>query len=124
MEPGLRACEVHLAADGRHPAMDTCDFAQADRMHVRWIRRISRELRWHEDAGPPVIFSYRVESLPLTLFYSDRATTPGMVRFALGETKRFVVDIQASAFVEGEYESQGSFADVDAVKPLSLIVRP
>ena len=96
MEPGLRACESYLAADGRHPAMDTCDFAQADRMHVRWIRRIPRELRWHEDAGPPVSFSYRVESLPLTLFYSDRATTPGVVRFALGETKRFVVDIQAS----------------------------
>ncbi|MBC7562734.1 MAG: hypothetical protein H7305_07425 [Gemmatimonadaceae bacterium] len=57
-----------------------------------------------EDAGPPVSFSYRVESLPLTLFFSDRATTPGVVRFAIGETKRFVVDIRASVFVEGRYQ--------------------
>ena len=77
-----------------------------------------------EDAGPPVSFSYRVESLPLTLFHSDRARTPGVVRCAIGETKRFVVDIQASAFVGGEYQFWGSFADVDAVKPLSLSVRP
>ena len=77
-----------------------------------------------EDAGPPVSFSYRVESLPLTPFFSDRATTPGVVRFAIGETKQFVVDIGASAFVEGRYQFWGSFADVDAMTQLSLIVRP
>ena len=77
-----------------------------------------------EDAGLPVSFSYRVKSLPLTLFFSERATTPGMVRFAIGETKQFVVDIRASAFVEGRYQFWGSFADVDAMTQLSLIVRP
>ena len=76
------------------------------------------------DAGPPATFGFVIVTTSVQLFYDERAANPGSVRFAIGETKRWVVDIMASELSPGMAQFYGSFDGIRPARPLSVVVLP
>jgi hypothetical protein len=76
------------------------------------------------DAGPPATFGFAIFTPSVSLFYNERVTNPGSVRFAVGETKRWVADIEASELYPGMAQFYGSFDGIRPARPLNVVVLP
>ena len=76
------------------------------------------------DAGPPATFGFEVFTPRVSLFYNERVANPGSVRFAVGETKRWVFDIEASKFPPGMAQFYGYYGGTRQSLPLNVVVLP
>lgn len=76
------------------------------------------------DDGPAATFGYAMITPSVSLFYNDRVVNPGSIRFAVGETKRWVADIEASYFSPGVAQFYGSFDGIRPAHPLQVVVLP
>ena len=76
------------------------------------------------DDGPPATFGFEIVTPSVTLFYNERVANPGSVRFAVGETKRWVFDIKASEFSSGMAQFYGDYGDTRQSLPLNVVVLP
>ena len=74
------------------------------------------------DAGPPATFGFTIITTNVSLFYDERVSNPGSVRFQVGETKRWVVNIEASKLSPGIAQFYGSFDGIHPARPLSFMV--
>jgi hypothetical protein len=82
------------------------------------------------DAGPPVSFSYRLQSLGANIFYDMREDYPEVTRFGAGETKQFIFDfhnVQGSYRYDlspGTWTFNGAYGEVWTSSPPIVSVGP
>jgi hypothetical protein len=76
------------------------------------------------DSAPPARFGFDVMVPHVHLVNHERAADPGAIRFAVGETKRWVADIPASEFTPGAARFYGMYDKIRRAIPLSVVVLP